>query len=296
MRSCLYEGVVGHRRFRPVKHAFRYSLFMLWLDLDEADDLARRGLFALGHPWSSAAFLPSDHLPGPRRLGLRPDQEPARDIPSNSSPEMLDPAAGSGQSPNPQTAAELAQAVRKLVAENTGLTLTGPVRLLTQLRYFGYYFSPLNVYYCYQADESLACVVAEVNNIPWRERHWYFLWSGNEQARPGVHQHPKAFHVSPFMPMEQQYRWRLFPPGERLLVHLANLDAAGETQPIFSSTLALQRAPLTRGALAGAMLRHGWMSAKVVAAIYYEAFCLWLKNCPSFAHPATLPQPRSQQT
>lgn len=294
MQSCLYEGVVGHRRFRPVKHAFRYSLFMLWLDLDEADDLARRGLFALGHPWCSAAFLPSDHLPGPSRTPLRLPAACATGLSSSAGASSSGENSRSGRSPNLQTAADLAQAVRKLIADNTGLSLTGPVRLLTQLRYFGYYFSPLNVYYCYQADESLACVVAEVNNIPWRERHWYFLWTGTACERVGVYQHPKAFHVSPFMPMEQQYRWRLFPPGERLVVHLANLDDAPKTQPIFSSTLALKRAPLTRGSLAGAMLRHGWMSAKVVAAIYYEAFCLWLKNCPSFAHPATLPQPRSQ--
>lgn len=37
MESCLYAGWVRHRRRTPRPHAFRYRLFMLWLDLDELD-------------------------------------------------------------------------------------------------------------------------------------------------------------------------------------------------------------------------------------------------------------------
>ena len=91
-------------------------------------------------------------------------------------------------------------------------------RLLTQLRHFGIYFSPLNVFYCFdEDDESSVAVVAEVSNTPWNERHCYVLWEGNRLPNSvNRYSHPKAFHVSPFMGMDSEYQWRVPPPGDSL--------------------------------------------------------------------------------
>ena len=79
--------------------------------------------------------------------------------------------------------------------------LKAPIRLLTHLRYFGYVFNPVSFYYCYRSDGELTCIVAEITNTPWSERHAYVL--AVEDARPrGRSLHwsfAKAFHVSPFM-------------------------------------------------------------------------------------------------
>jgi hypothetical protein len=93
----------------------------------------------------------------------------------------------------------------------------------------------------------------------------------------------KAFHVSPFMPMDMAYDWRFSRPGRRLTVHMANL-ARGER--VFDATLVLRREPLTGRALAAALARHPWMTATVVAGIYWQAFRLWLKGAPFHPHPA----------
>ena len=78
----------------------------------------------------------------------------------------------------------LADAVRQFVAAETGFRPEGPVRLLTQLRRYGYYFSPLNLYYCFDRDgETVEVVVAEVSNTPWLERHCYLLWGGTGRRR-----------------------------------------------------------------------------------------------------------------
>ncbi len=45
--------------------------------------------------------------------------------------------------------------------------------LLTQLRYFGFHFNPVNFYYCYDEADTLRWVLAEVRNTPWNERHYY---------------------------------------------------------------------------------------------------------------------------
>jgi DUF1365 family protein len=64
----------------------------------------------------------------------------------------------------------------RLVAARTGSAPAGPVRLLTNLRYFGHCFNPVSFYYCFdEPGERVEAVVAEVTNTPWGERHAYVL-------------------------------------------------------------------------------------------------------------------------
>jgi len=180
----------------------------------------------------------------------------------------------------------LDEAVRALVAERTGRRPEGPVRLLTHLRYFGYVFNPVSFYYCFDtAGRTVEAVVAEVSNTPWGERHCYVLRpdpASDEIRAHGV----KALHVSPFQPIELRYDWRLQVPGEALTVHMTLRPAEpGATAPVFGATLALRRVPIGAASLAGTLLRFPWMTAKVIAAIHWEALRLWLKRTPVHDHP-----------
>jgi DUF1365 family protein len=57
--------------------------------------------------------------------------------------------------------------VRDLVEHSSGQRPSGPIRLLTHLRYFGYVFNPVSFYYCFNADDTrLETIVAEVTNTP----------------------------------------------------------------------------------------------------------------------------------
>lgn len=246
MQSCLYRGTVTHRRQSPVEHAFRYQLFWLYLDLEEWPEVCRRVRGLSERRFAPASFCRADHLGDP-------------DVP-------------------------LAEAVRSFVRAESGRDLAiGPIRLLTQPRSFGWYFSPLNLYYCFANDQSLAAVVAEVNNTPWGERHCYLLWQGNRNAEY-CYRHPKDFHVSPFMPMDQQYDWRVGVPDEVLAVSLATINAGAR---IFDAGMQLHRQPLTSGRLAANLARSPVNAARVLFAIYYQAFRLWMKKCPYYPHPKT---------
>ena len=57
---------------------------------------------------------------------------------------------------------------------------------------------------------------------------------------------------------------------------------------IFNASLNLQRQPLTGGNLARALLRWPFMTAKVIAAIYWQALRLKWKGVPFCAHPEQL--------
>ena len=125
MLSCLYQGYVQHRRLTPAKHVFRYGLYMAYLDLDELPSLLQGGAGLHQARFSPASFCRTDHLGDPKQ--------------------------------------PLSDAVRDLVQDQTGWRPAGPIRLLTLLRNWGYYFNPLSLYYCFdRTGQVVDAVVAEV--------------------------------------------------------------------------------------------------------------------------------------
>jgi DUF1365 family protein len=246
VNSALYVGSLRHRRLAPRPHAFRYRLFMAYLDLAELDEVFRgRWLWSARRP-ALAWFRRADYLGDPAR--------------------------------------PLDDEVRERVWRETGARPRGPIRLLTHLRMFGHCFNPVSFYYCFDArGERVETVVAEITNTPWKERHAYVLPAGERQGSGTMRfRFGKSFHVSPFMPMAQQYDWRFGTPGARLAVHMENHDARGK---VFDATLALERREIGAAALAGALARHPFLTLKVVGAIHWQALRLWAKQVPFYAHP-----------
>lgn len=248
MHSALYTGRLRHRRFAPVPHAFDYRLNLAWIDLAELDSVFRdRWLWSARRP-APAWFRRADYLGDPK-------------LP-------------------------LDEVVRDRVRRETGIRPAGPVRLLAQLRTFGHCFNPVSFYYCYDAPgRQVEFIVAEITNTPWNERHAYVLRAPGNSA-PGApmrFQLAKAFHVSPFMPMDIAYDWRFSLPGERLAVHMENRRAGSK---LFDATLTLRRREMTGPNLAATLARQPFASLQVVGRIYWQALRLAAKHVPFHAHPA----------
>ena len=179
--------------------------------------------------------------------------------------------------------------VRGLVEERLGERPSGPIRMLTHLRYFGHCFNPVSFYYCYDDDSNrVEALVAEVHNTPWGERHCYVF--GDSQS-----DHPsplwmrfrlsKQFHVSPFMPMTIDYDWRFKKPGDSLSVHLMSFEGGSR---LFDATLSLRRREIDRRSLRRVLIAYPFMTAKVVSMIDYQAARLLIKGAPFFTHPSKL--------
>jgi uncharacterized protein len=247
MHSRIYQGWIRHRRLTPRRHSFRYRVFLAYLDLAELPTV-----FAGIPLWST-------RRPAPARF-KRSDYFGAADRP-------------------------LDDCVRDLVAERTGRRPQGPVRLLTNLRYFGYCFNPVSFYYCYDvADTRVETVVAEVTNTPWGERHQYVLPVAEASRERALHhwQFDKKMHVSPFMPMDIRYAWRCNDPGERLFVHIENWRLE---QSVFDATMLLKAQPIAAAPLLTLLLTQPLMTWRVTAAIHWQAINLWLKKTPFHSHP-----------
>jgi uncharacterized protein len=176
-------------------------------------------------------------------------------------------------------AVSLDLAVRELVRARTGRTLEGPIRLLTQLRSAGYVFNPVSVYYGFTASGELDALVADVSNTPWNERHAYVLPA--EQGRVDARVE-KQFHVSPFLPMGHEYRFRFEPPTSTLE---ARIESHADNERVFDARLALTRREITTASLASTLARFPAMTLQLIAAIYWQAFRLHRLGAAVHAHP-----------
>lgn len=247
MKSCIYEGQVRHTRTRPVLHRFRYRVFMMYLDLDELPQVfSKRWLWSTKRA-ALARFRRSDHI-GP------PDQA-------------------------------LDESVRDLVTKETGVRPQGPIRLLTNLSYFGFCFNPVSFYYCFAKDgETLETIVAEVNNTPWGERDTYVLPAAQNIGKDTAwrFQPGKKMHVSPFIPMDIDYDWCFTMPSDRTSVYMAN---SKDGTRFFDAALAMRRTEISAGSLARVLVQFPLMTLKVFLAIYWQALRLWIKRVPLFVHP-----------
>ena len=252
--SAFYTGVVRHRRREP-GHEFAFPLFMAYLDLDELPEaLAASRLLGEGR-LRPLRFRREDYL---RHGDLG-----------------------------------LADSVRARVREQLGAAPTGPIRMLTHLRTFGYVFNPVTFYFCFDDRDRLAAIVAEITNTPWGERHAYVLDASSASSDPARDRYlrwrfGKEFHVSPFMPMDLGYDWVFTPPADDLFVHM-NLREAGQDAKVFDATLQMKRREFGPGAIRALLVRYPLLTARVIGRIHFEALRLWLKRAPVFPNPSTSP-------
>tara|TARA_A100001015_G_scaffold87255_1_gene96986 strand:- start:437 stop:1195 length:759 start_codon:yes stop_codon:yes gene_type:complete len=142
MNSCIYNGIVTHNRFKPIKHFLKYKTFSFLIDLDELEKLDKLiGIFS-HNKFNVFSFYNKDH--GERDGG------------------------------------SLKKWVLANISKFNIKANINKIKILCYPRIFGYVFNPLSIFYCYE-DEKLKAIFYEVKNT-FNEQHTYiFKIKDNEE-------------------------------------------------------------------------------------------------------------------
>jgi DUF1365 family protein len=250
---AIYAGTLRHRRFAPRPHQFEYALFMALLDIDRVPEAMSVSRLTGHNRWNWATFSDDDHLPAwPGSIRAR-----------------LAASADAAGEPLPD----------------------GPIYLLTHLRYGGYVFNPISLFYCHDHLGVLRRVLAEVSNTYGGRRN-YWLRPTDDSPRRFRAITAKTLYVSPFMEGQMTYEFLLTPPASTLTAHMNVVASAGphEGDRRFDATLRLSREPWTAAGIRRSLMRFPLMTAQVMAAIHWEALRMRAKGLPIQPFPPEGPQ------
>ena len=140
-------------------------------------------------------------------------------------------------------------------------------------RIFGYVFNPLSIFFIYDKKEKLISILYEVKNT-FGEQHTY-VFRIDSEINLIQNSCSKKFHVSPFIEMNCKYFFKILKPSEKLSVIIDQYDEKGKI--LFASQDGI-RSDLTSNQLLKSYLKHPLMTFKVITAIHFEAFKLWIKG------------------
>ncbi len=237
-------GSVMHTRHAPATHRFTYPLACLRLPLSQVNGLK----------------VPL--------LGIN-----RRNV---FSVRYADHGTGEGGDPRAWVRAVLAWRGFDNIAD-------GEVVLQTFPRLFGYVFNPVSFWLCHDREGVLRVVIAEVNNT-FGERHSYVVAhdDGAPIGADDVLIARKVFHVSPFLPVRGEYRFRFIESAQHSRIHV---DLFDDGQRVLTTCLRGPIAPLDGAVMRRWLWRHPAMTAQVMLRIHTQAWRLWRKRVPFFRKP-----------
>ena len=180
------------------------------------------------------------------------------------------------------TKKSIKNSINELLFETLQYKHVGKIFLLTNIRYFGYCFNPVSFYYCEDSKGKLIAIVSHITNTPWDEKYAYVNDCRDIPSSSKHFEFDKAFHVSPFMPMNMKYKWIFSTPKDFLFVSMDNIK---KDTLCFNATLKLTKKAWTPQALNRILFLSLPFSIKTIFLIYWNAFFLAIKRVKFYPHP-----------
>ena len=233
--SCIYNGQVIHKRFKPKEHFFKYKVFSLLLDLSELSLLDRELKIFSYNKFNILSFYDIDH--------------------------------------GPRDGTSLISWVKENLNNNNINSNEIKIKLLCYPRVWGYIFNPLSIFFVYDKNSKLISILYEVKNT-FGEQHTY-VFKIDKENQLLEHSCKKKFHVSPFIEMNCLYYFKILKPTDKLSVVINQNDDSGKL--LFASQDGLKN-ELNNKNLMISYISNPLMSFKIIGAIHFEAFKLWIKG------------------
>ena len=186
--SCIYNGQVIHKRFKPKEHFFKYKVFSLLLDLSELSLLDRELKIFSYNKFNILSFYDVDH--------------------------------------GPRDGTSLISWVKENLNNNNINSNEIKIKLLCYPRVWGYIFNPLSIFFVYDKNLNLISILYEVKNT-FGEQHTY-VFKIDKDNQLLEHSCKKKFHVSPFIEMNCLYYFKILKPTDKLSVVINQNDDNGK--------------------------------------------------------------------
>ncbi len=160
----------------------------------------------------------------------------------------------------------------------------GKIYLMTYPRILGYVFNPVSFWFCTDQEDRLIAVLAQVNNT-FKEHHNYLIYEQNGQPlnQEKFYQANKEFHVSPFMEVAGEYRFRFIFSGKKVAAYI-NLHNDSQ-QMMLSTYVKGDIAEFSIFNLLKSFVAMPLMTLKVITLIHYQALKLILKRIKYIRKP-----------
>jgi DUF1365 family protein len=248
--TAIYSGEVLHHRFYPRRNRFIYRMSSFLFDLDKLNETAQRCKLFSVNKFNIFSFYYRDYGNG---IGEAPRQY-------------------------------LERALREHGVNDT----LGSASLLCYPRILGFTFNPLSVYYCYSEHRQLFAILYEVSNT-FKERHTYLIPVSESEQRKGIvrQQCDKKFYVSPFIPMEVRYHFRMHLPGENIGLAIRETE---QGKALLHAVFRGGRRSFSDKELINNFFSLPLMTIKAVAGIHWEALKLFIKGVKLVPRP---PEPNT---
>ena len=193
----------------------------------------------------------------------------------------------------------LEQRLAQAFTEQAGSVPTGDVIGMLVCRNAGIYFSPVNFYIGFDSDQKPSHLLAEVSNTPWDKRHYYgFLLKGAHTEFC----HNKDFHVSPFNPIDQIYRWQVTVKNAKseqrqncLDIRIA-INISDERGDVLKTGIKMSGLSMTANTIRDSLRKNPLMNVTSLTRIYWHAFKLYaIKKVPYINYDEKLADSEQQQ-
>ena len=186
--SCIYNGQVIHKRFKPKEHFFKYKVFSLLLDLSELQLLEKELKIFSYNKFNILSFYDIDH--------------------------------------GPRDGTSIISWVKDNLKNSNIYSEEIKIKLLCYPRVFGYVFNPLSIFFVYDKNSNLVSILYEVKNT-FGEQHTY-VFKIDKNNILFEHSCKKKFHVSPFIEMNCLYYFKILKPEDKLSVLINLNDDNGK--------------------------------------------------------------------
>ena len=232
----LYRSTVMHRRYFPQTYKFNYKVFSFLIDIDRVKEKNKPGLISFNR-FNLFSIHTKDH-------GARDGTSWRVWVDSLLDKENLSQAKAS-------------------------------IKLLCFPHILGYAFNPISLWYCYGDDHKLYAIICEVSNTFGEHHHYLLHNNGQPYGEEILAQKNKNFHVSPFINMHAEYRFKFDQPDDELKIIINEYQ---DQNLMLTATQIGKKIPLTNKNLLKQFFSLPLMTMKIMLMIHWQALKIWLRG------------------